>query len=131
MTDASTKFTLAKWAETMELSEDTIWTLEKEKFNFIRTLKTLYVEPSIDTWGLPLGQLNLLKLAVKELCEGQNQMQPQLQADPKVTTKTLAADQELNARLKFLKQACLKDILDLEAHNKAEYLHLGEFSQTQ
>ena len=103
----------------MELSEDTIKTLDKEGFTSVRALKTLHGDSdSLNLWNLPLAQRNLLKLVVQELCTDQPQPSGAVdQSHPMtpVTTKTLAADHDLNVMLQSLKDAHLKDLLDLEA----------------
>ena len=107
MSEETGKFSLPQWGESMELSEDTIKTLDKEGFTSVRALKTLHGDSdSLNLWNLPLAQ--------------RDQPQPSGAVDQShpmtpVTTKTLAADHDLNVMLQSLKDAHLKDLLDLEA----------------
>ncbi len=56
-----------QWGESMEMTENTIQTLQKEGFTTIRALKTLNDEEEytvLDMFALSLGQKRPLKLAI-------------------------------------------------------------------
>ena len=111
-------FSFENWASDSGLSEATVGTLEKEEANSLDSLLALNKE-HMQLLNLPVGQLALLMKAVEALQKPKMETEPTLETEP-ISTKTLAANKELNELLGQLKDTHLSDIL--HQHQSPDYV---------